>query len=98
MCTAEGGDALLSQDGVVETIEAISEANIKLWMLTGDKKETAISIGYSTSLLLPGMVLFQFAEEGTIEENLQAYSAELKRLAGSKKTGLIVEGFELLEV
>ena len=98
MCTAEGGDALLSQDGVVETIEAISEANIKLWMLTGDKKETAISIGYSTSLLLPGMVLFQFAEEGTIEEKLKTYSAELKRLAGSKKTGLIVEGFELLEV
>ena len=89
---------MLGQDGVNETIEAISEANIKLWMLTGDKKETAISIGYSTSLLLPGMQLFQFTEEGTIEEKLQLYSAELRRLERSKKTGLIIEGFELLEV
>jgi hypothetical protein len=27
------------------------QADIKVWMLTGDKKETAINIGYSCSLL-----------------------------------------------
>ncbi len=39
------------QDEVGETIAAIKEANINIWVLTGDKLETAINIGYSCSLL-----------------------------------------------
>ena len=35
------------QDGVPETIAKIRETGIKLWVLTGDKIETAINIGYS---------------------------------------------------
>lgn len=35
------------QDGVTETIENIIKANIKLWVLTGDKQETAIEIARS---------------------------------------------------
>ena len=31
--------------GVPEAIERLRKANIKVWMLTGDKKETAINIG-----------------------------------------------------
>ena len=34
-----------------ETIEHIKAAGIKLWVLTGDKIETAINIGYSCRLL-----------------------------------------------
>ena len=34
-----------------ETIEMIRQAGIKLWVLTGDKIETAINIGYSCKLL-----------------------------------------------
>eukprot|EP00939_MAST-03C_sp_MAST-3C-sp1_P005143 g5143.t1 len=41
------------QDGVPETIEDIRKAGIKLWVLTGDKVETAINIGLSCKLLLP---------------------------------------------
>jgi phospholipid-transporting ATPase len=29
----------------------MKEANIKVWMLTGDKEETAVNIGFSTGLL-----------------------------------------------
>ena len=29
----------------------VFQADIRVWMLTGDKKETAINIGYSCSLL-----------------------------------------------
>ena len=39
------------QDGVPETIRIIREAGIKVWVLTGDKVETAINIGYSSKLL-----------------------------------------------
>ena len=39
------------QVGVPETIARLSEANIKIWVLTGDKLETAINIAYSCNLL-----------------------------------------------
>ena len=35
----------------METIINLKEAGIILWVLTGDKIETAINIGYSCSLL-----------------------------------------------
>ncbi|XP_065853962.1 phospholipid-transporting ATPase 1-like [Euphorbia lathyris] len=39
------------QDGVPEAIESLRQAGIKVWVLTGDKQETAISIGLSCKLL-----------------------------------------------
>jgi phospholipid-translocating P-type ATPase (flippase) len=41
------------QDGVADTILALKEAGIKVWVLTGDKKETAINVGYASNLLQP---------------------------------------------
>uniref|UniRef100_A0A8C9Y1F4 Phospholipid-transporting ATPase n=1 Tax=Sander lucioperca TaxID=283035 RepID=A0A8C9Y1F4_SANLU len=43
------------QDGVPETIAKLAMADIKIWVLTGDKKETAENIGYSCSLLTDDM-------------------------------------------
>ncbi|ESW27166.1 hypothetical protein PHAVU_003G179500 [Phaseolus vulgaris] len=43
------------QDGVPECIDKLAQAGIKLWVLTGDKMETAINIGFSCSLLRQGM-------------------------------------------
>ncbi|XP_069043524.1 phospholipid-transporting ATPase ID-like isoform X2 [Lepisosteus oculatus] len=39
------------QDGVPQTIEQLSKAEIKIWVLTGDKQETAENIGYSCNML-----------------------------------------------
>ncbi|CAG8593159.1 6312_t:CDS:2 [Racocetra fulgida] len=39
------------QDGVPKTIDKLCRAGIRIWMLTGDKRETAINIGYSCSLI-----------------------------------------------
>jgi len=39
------------QDGVGDTIQFMKDAGIKVWVLTGDKVETAINIGYSCKLL-----------------------------------------------
>lgn len=41
------------QDGVNETIQKLYKAGIILWVLTGDKVETAINIGYSSAVLNP---------------------------------------------
>jgi len=45
------------QGGVPDTIANLGKAGIKLWVLTGDKRETAIEIGYSTKVLTPKMHL-----------------------------------------
>ncbi|XP_030057241.1 phospholipid-transporting ATPase VA [Microcaecilia unicolor] len=39
------------QDGVPETIANLRKAGLQIWVLTGDKQETAINIGYSCKLL-----------------------------------------------
>ncbi|WVZ26569.1 hypothetical protein V8G54_005113 [Vigna mungo] len=44
------------QQGVPESIESLRTAGIKVWVLTGDKQETAISIGYSSKLLTNNMI------------------------------------------
>ncbi|TMS21341.1 putative phospholipid-transporting ATPase VD [Larimichthys crocea] len=41
------------QEEVPETIEALQKAGIKVWVLTGDKQETAINIAYACKLLRP---------------------------------------------
>lgn len=43
------------QDDVQDTINFIKEAGIKIWVLTGDKIETAINIGLSCELLNQNM-------------------------------------------
>ncbi|XP_061451009.1 probable phospholipid-transporting ATPase IM isoform X2 [Rhineura floridana] len=43
------------QEGVSETIASLSLANIKIWVLTGDKQETAMNIGYSCHMLTDAM-------------------------------------------
>ncbi|KAL4309168.1 hypothetical protein GQ457_01G040580 [Hibiscus cannabinus] len=43
------------QKGVPKCIDKLAQAGLKLWVLTGDKMETAINIGYACSLLRQGM-------------------------------------------
>ncbi|KAK4371115.1 hypothetical protein RND71_010590 [Anisodus tanguticus] len=40
---------------VPECIDKLAQVGIKIWVLTGDKMETAINIGYACSLLRQGM-------------------------------------------
>ncbi|KAL1218540.1 putative phospholipid-transporting ATPase 9 [Cardamine amara subsp. amara] len=43
------------QNGVPDCIDKLAQAGIKIWVLTGDKMETAINIGFSCSLLRQDM-------------------------------------------
>ncbi|KAK3302169.1 uncharacterized protein B0T15DRAFT_295097 [Chaetomium strumarium] len=61
------------QDGVPETIHTLQEAGIKVWVLTGDRQETAINIGMSCKLLSEDMMLLIVNEENAeaTRDNIQ---------------------------
>lgn len=92
-----GGTAIEDrlQDGVPDTIALLGEAGIKLWVLTGDKVETAINIGFSCNLLNNDMELIHLkveADESSPEFDeeplLQSVDEELTRhLAAFNLTG-----------
>ena len=65
-----GGTAIEDrlQDGVPDAIETLGRAGIKLWVLTGDKVETAINIGFSCNLLGNDMELLVIKTEMDDEE------------------------------
>ncbi|XP_025203440.1 probable phospholipid-transporting ATPase IA [Melanaphis sacchari] len=50
------------QDNVPKTIQALMCAAIKVWILTGDKEETAINIGLSTKLITQDSSIIIFNE------------------------------------
>jgi len=52
------------QDGVPETLEKLQRAGIVVWVLTGDKMETAISIGRSCRLLPQGVENVELVGDG----------------------------------
>ncbi|OIW20411.1 hypothetical protein TanjilG_11102 [Lupinus angustifolius] len=51
------------QEGVPACIETLQRAGIKIWVLTGDKIETAINIAYACSLINNGMRQFIISSE-----------------------------------
>ncbi len=50
------------QDGVPETIEKLALSGIRIWMLTGDKLETAQNIGFACKLLTPELDIVKITE------------------------------------
>ncbi|KAI9208671.1 uncharacterized protein BJ171DRAFT_489619 [Polychytrium aggregatum] len=65
------------QDGVPDAIHTLLEAGIKLWILTGDRQETAINIGYSCKLLDDEMRLLICNKDNHFET--KSYFAETLR-------------------
>ncbi|NXX96006.1 AT8B3 ATPase, partial [Centropus bengalensis] len=52
------------QDGVPETIQLLKLGNLKVWVLTGDKQETAMNIGYACKLLTDDMEILEEKDIG----------------------------------
>ncbi|XP_017707542.1 PREDICTED: phospholipid-transporting ATPase IB [Rhinopithecus bieti] len=72
------------QAGVPETIATLLKAEIKIWVLTGDKQETAINIGYSCRLVSQNMALILLKEDSLDEvtcEFVVAFTLELLQLS-----------------
>jgi magnesium-transporting ATPase (P-type) len=47
------------QEGVPQCIATLARAGIRIWVLTGDKMETAINIAFACSLISEEMQMFQ---------------------------------------
>ncbi|XP_029458429.1 phospholipid-transporting ATPase IB [Rhinatrema bivittatum] len=83
------------QDGVPETIATLMKAEIKIWVLTGDKQETAINIGYSCRLVSPTMSLIVVNEDSldATRETLTQHSTDLGDSLGKENDlALIIDG------
>ncbi len=67
------------QEEVPETIVALKETGIKVWVLTGDKMGTAINIGYSCGLLDQKTAVVEFGETDykDIKEKLKIMRIQL---------------------
>ena len=65
------------QDGVPQAIELLMSAGIRVWVLTGDKEETAIEIGKSCNLLQQHMEVVKLSSNShaEISEKLQKFNA-----------------------
>uniref|UniRef100_A0A8B9CWH5 Phospholipid-transporting ATPase n=1 Tax=Anser brachyrhynchus TaxID=132585 RepID=A0A8B9CWH5_9AVES len=72
------------QDGVPETISKLSKADIKIWVLTGDKKETAENIGFSCELL---------TDETTI-----CYGEDIRQVKSTKNFCVGVKNVQFLKL
>ncbi|XP_048208111.1 phospholipid-transporting ATPase IK-like [Perognathus longimembris pacificus] len=69
------------QDHVPEAITCLKTANIKVWVLTGDKRETALNIGFACQLLEENMLIL---EDKEINRILEIYWENHQRQQGTK--------------
>jgi len=85
------------QDYVPETIARLRMANIAVWMITGDKTETAVSIGQSTGLLSEGVERVEVTGDEAATVNgcnklLKKALDTCKASTAPGGTGLIMDG------
>ncbi|KAK6434485.1 drs2 neo1 protein [Oleoguttula sp. CCFEE 5521] len=83
------------QEGVPETIDKLRKANIKIWMLTGDKRETAINIAHSARICKQESHMFIFdALKGDLPTQLRNAS-ETIAMDSITHSVAVVDGYTL---
>lgn len=89
------------QDGVPDTIHTLQEAGIKIWVLTGDRQETAINIGMSCKLISEEMTLLIVNEEtleatkDNLSKKLSAIQSQAAGIAELETLALVIDGKSL---
>jgi phospholipid-transporting ATPase len=83
------------QDGVPDTIHTLQTAGIKVWVLTGDRQETAINIGMSCKLISEDMTLLIVNENNSTatRDNL---TKKLDAVRNQSATGTELESLALI--
>ncbi|KAF6760166.1 calcium transporting ATPase [Ephemerocybe angulata] len=88
------------QDGVPDTIHTLQMAGIKVWVLTGDRQETAINIGMSCRLISESMNLVIINEENA-QDTAEFITKRLSAIKNQRSTGeledlaLVIDGKSL---
>ncbi|KAH9884700.1 P-type ATPase [Xylariomycetidae sp. FL2044] len=79
------------QHGVPETIDKLRRANVKIWMLTGDKRETAINIAHSARLCQPASDIFIIdSNKGSLEAQMHGIMEDIR--TGCTHSVVVVDG------
>ncbi|CAN6973559.1 unnamed protein product [Brassica oleracea var. botrytis] len=88
------------QRGVPEAIESLRIAGIKVWVLTGDKQETAISIGFSSRLLTRNMrqIVINSNSLDSCRRSLEEANASVASDDDDESVALIIDGTSLIYV
>ncbi|KAK8044321.1 P-type ATPase [Apiospora rasikravindrae] len=82
------------QIGVPETIEKLRRANVKIWMLTGDKRETAINIAHSARICRPGSDIFILdSTKGGLEAQILGIVEDIR--TGCIHSVVVIDGHTL---
>lgn len=84
------------QLGVPEAIETIKKIGSRIWVLTGDKVETAVEIAYSCRLFAQATKLAYVIKCTTTAEALAGFDRAAAELEGSLDGGLVIDGETLL--
>ncbi|KAI0538308.1 hypothetical protein GGR58DRAFT_468521 [Xylaria digitata] len=85
------------QVGVPETIDKLRRANIKIWMLTGDKRETAINIAHSARICRLGSDIFILdSSKGDLEGQIRDIVEDLE--SGTIHSVVVIDGQTLASV
>ncbi|KAI8968964.1 hypothetical protein BDF20DRAFT_827472 [Mycotypha africana] len=94
-----GGTAIEDrlQDGVPETIALLARSGIKLWVLTGDKTETAINIGFSCNLLTLEMelIVVKADDRDSVVGELEKAIKKIESVGVDKRCALVIDGVTL---
>ena len=83
------------QEGVPETIEQLHEAGINVWVLTGDKLETAVNIGFACRLLRRSFCLMTVHGGDALNTGKQLELAQDKMTCEGVEFALIIDGESL---
>lgn len=88
------------QDDVDGTIKFMREAGIRVWVLTGDKIETAINIGFSCKLLTNDMqqYLIDGSNEQAVLEQISEHRKNQINTEGITDSATIVAGDSLFKI
>lgn len=76
------------------------DAGIKVWVLTGDKVETAINIAFSCKLIDNEMELFIIDALSTAEiyDQMQAFNKQSRKIGRSREKAVVIGGESLTKI
>jgi phospholipid-translocating P-type ATPase (flippase) len=84
------------QDQVPETIRLVKEMGIRLWVLTGDKTETAVDIARSCSLFTSSTTLAYAVKAKDAKDAEDSLLKAYSELEGKADAGIVLDGQTLL--
>ena len=79
------------QEGVPTTLKGLQDAGIRVWMLTGDKMETAINVAKSSQLVKKMQEIYQFR---SVQNRVNAH-LELNNFHRKSDCPLVIAGEDL---